>query len=232
MKRADRLFQIVNFLQGRRLAVTAEQIADEFDISIRTVYRDIQDLIVTGVPINGEAGIGYMLDKSYYLPPMTFDVEELEVLMLGAAMVSSWTDNDMRVSSQTLIRKLRNALSERDRQTFEGIALFAPPSRAKLPWSINFSDLRRAVRKKEKLFLHYGDEQERTTERVIRPLSMMFMGPVWMMLGWCELRQDFRNFRLDRIRECSRTGDLFEDTPETSLQAYLDSMGYCDGLKY
>lgn len=230
MKRADRLFQIVNFLQGRRLAVTAEQIADEFDISIRTVYRDIQDLIVTGVPINGEAGIGYMLDKSYYLPPMTFDVEELEVLMLGAAMVSSWTDNDMRVSAQTLIRKVRNALSERDRQTFEGIALFAHPSRAKIPWTINFSALRRAVRRKEKLQLHYGDEHERLTTRIIRPLSLMFVGPVWMMLAWCELRNDFRYFRLDRIKEANPTGELFEDTPETSLQRHLEIEGYCDGL--
>ncbi|NVJ98034.1 MAG: YafY family transcriptional regulator [Alphaproteobacteria bacterium] len=231
MKRADRLFQIVSFLQGRRMAVTAERIADEFDISVRTVYRDIQDLITTGVPINGEAGVGYMLDKSYYLPPMTFDVEELEVLMLGAAMVSSWTDHDMSVSAQTLIRKVRNALSERDRETFEGIALFAPPSRARLPWNINFSDIRRAVRKKQKLHLLYGDELERSTDRTVRPLSLMFIGPIWMMLAWCELRKDFRHFRLDRIKEATVTGELFEDTPETALQTYLDSMGYCDGLK-
>lgn len=231
MKRADRLFQIVNFLQGRRMAVTAERIADEFDISVRTVYRDIQDLITTGVPINGEAGVGYMLDKSYYLPPMTFDVEELEVLMLGAAMVSSWTDTDMSVSAQTLIRKVRNALSERDRETFEGIALFAPPSRARLPWNINFSAIRRAVRKKEKIHLDYSDEQGRSTERTIRPLSLVFVGPVWMMLGWCELRHDFRHFRLDRVNKATFTGAFFEDTPETSLQTYLDSLGYCDGLK-
>lgn len=213
------------------MAVTAERIADEFDISMRTVYRDIRDLITTGVPINGEAGVGYMLDKSYYLPPMTFDVEELEVLMLGAAMVSSWTDKDMSVSARTLIKKVRNALSERDRETFEGIALFAPPSRARLPWAINFSDLRKAVRKKEKLILDYADEQGRATERTIRPLSLVFMGPVWMMLGWCELRSDFRNFRLDRMQKVTHTGELFEDTPETALQTYLDSMGICDGLK-
>ena len=232
MKRTDRLFQIVSFLQGRHLAVTAERIAGEFDISVRTVYRDIQDLITTGVPINGEAGVGYMLDKSYYLPPMSFDVEELEVLMLGASMVSSWTDDTMAASAQGLIRKVSNVLSDRDRKTFEGIALFAPLSRSKLPWNIDFSYFREAVRKKEKLHLDYADEAGAITVRRVRPLSLVFFGPTWLVISWCELRNDFRSFRLDRILKAGGTREYFEDTPETSLQTFLDKSGYSDGLKH
>ncbi|WP_262689688.1 helix-turn-helix transcriptional regulator [Kordiimonas aestuarii] len=231
MRRADRLFQIVSYLQGRRIAITAQDIAEEFDISVRTVYRDIQDLITTGVPISGEAGVGYILDKSYYLPPMSFDVNELETLMLGAAMVSSWTDAHMAASAKSLILKIKNVLTTQDREAFSGVALFAPPSRAKLPWNIDFSFLRQAVRQKEKLALDYADEEGRTTQRIVRPLSLVFIGPVWMMLGWCEMRQDFRHFRLDRMLVASPTGDIFTDTPETSLKTYLARLNYRDGLK-
>ncbi|WP_025896670.1 helix-turn-helix transcriptional regulator [Kordiimonas gwangyangensis] len=231
MRRADRLFQIVSYLQGRRMAITAQDIADEFDISVRTVYRDIQDLITTGVPISGEAGVGYILDKSYYLPPMSLDMDELEALMLGAAMVSSWTDGAMGASAKSLILKIKNVLSAEDREAFSGTALFAPPSRAKLPWTIDFSFLRHAVRQKHKLALDYADEEGRATLRVVRPLSLVFIGPVWMMLAWCEMRKDFRHFRLDRMRRATPTGDVFIDTPETSLKCYLDRMNYCDGLK-
>ncbi|WP_417458860.1 helix-turn-helix transcriptional regulator [Kordiimonas sp.] len=231
MRRADRLFQIVSFLQGRRIAITAQDIADEFDISVRTVYRDIQDLITTGVPISGEAGVGYILDKSYYLPPMSFDVNELETLMLGAAMVSSWTDEKMAASAKSLILKIKNVLTDHDRETFSGIALFAPPSRAKLPWNIDFSYLRQAVRHKEVLDLSYADEEGVATRRRVRPLSLVFIGPIWMMLAWCELRKDFRHFRLDRMLNASSTGEIFTDTAETSLKTYLARLNYRDGLK-
>lgn len=231
MRRADRLFQIVSYLQGRRVAITAQDIADEFDISVRTVYRDIQDLITTGVPISGEAGVGYLLDKSYYLPPMSLDVNELEALMLGAAMVSSWTDEAMATSASSLILKIKNVLGAEDREAFSGTALFAPPSRAKLPWTIDFSFLRHAVRQKHKLALDYADEEGRVTLRIVRPLSLVFIGPVWMMLAWCEMRQDFRHFRLDRMRAANATGEVFIDTPETSLRTYLARYHHRDGCK-
>jgi predicted DNA-binding transcriptional regulator YafY len=213
------------------MAITAQDIAEEFDISVRTVYRDIQDLITTGVPISGEAGVGYLLDKSYYLPPMSLDVNELEALMLGAAMVSSWTDEAMATSAKSLILKIKNVLSDDDREAFSGTALFAPPSRAKLPWTIDFSFLRHAVRQKHKLALDYADEEGRVTLRIVRPLSLVFIGPIWMMLAWCEMRQDYRHFRLDRMRSARATGDVFIDTPETSLKAYLDRYHHRDGCK-
>ena len=118
MKRTDRLFQIVNYMQDRRLAITAQDIAREFDVSVRTIYRDIRDLVITGLPITGEAGVGYMIDKSHTLPPMALEVDELEALMLGAAMVSSYTDDAMAKSARRLVAKIKNVLNEKDRQTF------------------------------------------------------------------------------------------------------------------
>jgi len=137
MRRSDRLFQIVNYLQGRKLAVTAEQIAEELDVCVRTVYRDIRDLMLSGVPVQAEAGVGYMLDKDYHLPPLMFDVEEIEALVLGAAMVGSWTDEHMASISRRVIDKIRAALPDRARSIINETALFALPTTGKLPWTVD-----------------------------------------------------------------------------------------------
>jgi predicted DNA-binding transcriptional regulator YafY len=230
MRRSDRLFQIVSYLQSRRMAVTAQQIAEEFDVSPRTVYRDIQDLITTGVPISGEAGVGYLMDKNHCLPPMVLDVGELETLMLGAAMVSSYTDAEMSASARSLIRKLKGVLNERDRDIFSGTALFAHTPSFLAPWTVDFSMLRRAIRNKNKVHISYKDEQGRASERTVRPLSMVFFGAVWLLVTWCELRKSHRNFRIDRMDSAELLDEEFVDTPETSLQAYLDCEGYIDGM--
>ncbi|MBV1900314.1 MAG: YafY family transcriptional regulator [Kordiimonadaceae bacterium] len=230
MRRSDRLFQIVNYLQGRRIAVTASDIAHEFDVSVRTVYRDIQDLILTGVPISGEAGVGYLMARNHCLPPMTLEVGELETLMLGAAMVNSWTDATMAKSARSLVNKLKSVLSDKDRDIFAGTALFAPYSTMQIPWTVDFSAMRTAIRDKRKVKLNYADEKGDLTNRTIRPLSLSFFGPTWLLLGWCELRKDHRHFRLDRIQEAETLEDVFIDTPETSLRHYLQRHGYKDGL--
>jgi len=230
MKRSDRLFQIVNYMQGRRLAITAQDIAREFNVSVRTIYRDVQDLILTGVPITGEAGVGYLIDKSHCLPPMALEVGELETLMLGAAMVSSYTDAAMAKSAKKLVQKLKVALNEKDRATFAGTALFAPPSATLIPWTVDFSSLRAAIRSKHKVRLDYEDQNGEHTKRTVWPLAMSFWGQTWLLLAWCELRQDHRNFRLDRMASAEVLDGVFKETPQTSLQSYLDCLGFKDGL--
>jgi len=217
-------------MQGRRVAITAHDIAEEFNVSVRTIYRDIQDLITTGVPISGEAGVGYLMDSSHCLPPMTLEVGELETLMLGAAMVSSWTDEAMAKSAKSLVNKLKNVLSAKDREIFAGTALFAPPSSMQIPWQVDFSAFRAAIRTKKKIELEYTDDKGAATRRKIRPLSMYFFGATWLVLGWCELRNDHRFFRLDRMKTAHELEDTFVDTPETSLKSYLKRHGYKDGL--
>lgn len=230
MRRSDRLFQIVNYMQGRRMAVTAQDIAEEFDVSVRTIYRDIQDLILTGVPITGEAGVGYVIDKSHCLPPMALEVGELETLMLGAAMVSSYTDDAMAKSARSLVQKVKNVLNEKDRDIFAGTALFAIRSRALIPWDVDFSMLRGMIRSKHKLKLDYEDQNGGNTERTVWPLSLSFWGASWLLLAWCELRQDHRHFRLDRMRSAEQLDETFKETRETSLRYYLQKLGYEDAL--
>lgn len=212
------------------MAVTANQIAEEFDVSPRTVYRDIQDLITTGVPIEGEAGVGYLMDKNHCLPPMVLDVGELETLMLGAAMVSSYTDPDMAASARSLIQKIKGVLNERDRDIFAGTALFAHTPSFLAPWTVDFSMLRKAIRSKNKVHITYKDENGNPSERTIRPLSMVFFGAAWLLVAWCDLRKSHRNFRIDRMETADLLDEEFVDTPETSLQAYLEREGYEDGM--
>ncbi len=213
------------------MAVTAQDIAEEFNVSVRTIYRDVQDLILTGIPISGEAGVGYLLDKSYCLPPLQLEIGELETLMLGAEMVSSWTDETMAKSARSLVAKLKSVLPDRDKEIFSGTAMYAPPSSVKVPWTIDFSDIREAIRNKKLMALDYEDDSGKASERTVRPLALSFWGPTWLLLAWCELRRDYRHFRLDRMKSAERTGDTFKDTPDTSLRNWLRIYNHKDKLR-
>lgn len=224
MRRSDRLFQIINFLQGRKLAVTAREISYELGVCVRTIYRDMNDLMLSGVPIRSETGVGYLLDRDYHLPPLVFDVEEIEALVLVAAMVGSWSDDRMTGTTRRALDKIKAALPEKQRALIHDTALFSPQSSQKIPWSVDFSAIRRAVRNKNKLALTYTNEKSERTDRIIRPLAMAFFAPVWLVLGWCELRNDFRNFRLDRIQSMNVLDEHFRDERGKTLQDYLKQM--------
>jgi len=230
-RRSDRLFRIVNFLQGRRRAVTAARIADEFGVTARTIYRDVQDLMLSGVPITGEAGVGYVLDRSFTLPPIQFDSEELECLVLGLSMASSWTDEPTAATARQTMGKIKALLGERQREALQGVALFAPHSAQKIPWRVDFSAIRRAIRTRQKIQLHYEDGDGKLTARTVRPLAMAFFGSVWLMLGWCELREGFRNWRLDRMREMDVLDESFRDEPGKRLHDYLNTIPFKDNLR-
>ena len=226
MRPSDRLFQIVNFLQGRKLAVTAREIAEELGVCERTIYRDMSHLMLSEVPIRGEAGVGYMLDSNYHLPPLVFDVEEIETLVLGAAMVGSWSDEQMAGTARRVLDKIKSALPDRQRALIHETALFAPDSSRKVPWTVDFSAIRHAVRSKNKLTFKYTNESGEKTERIIRPLAMAFFAPVWLVLGWCELRADFRNFRLDRMESMKVLDERFRDERGKTLKDYLKQIGH------
>ncbi len=231
MRRADRLIKITHFLRQRRQAVTAQQIADAFDICKRTVYRDIECLMNTGAPIRGEAGVGYTIDKKYYLPPITFDADELEAIGLGISMVRQWTDDRFAEKANSALDKIAAVLPANLQGELQQITTYAVPNRPKAPWTVNFSEIREHIRNRRKIHLDYIDEQQRETSRVIQPLALFFFNPVWLLTGWCEKRNDFRNFRIDRIKLLSVEGSCFEDDPDRNLKAYLASMGICHDPK-
>ncbi len=227
MRRADRLIRIVHFLRGRHRAVTAKRIAQEFEICTRTVYRDIQDLMNAGTPISGEAGVGYMIDRQYYLPPVTFDVEELEAIGLGISMVRNWSDHRFAGKAESAFDKIRAVLPANLQGELEQITTYSIQNQTAVPWTISFSDLREDIRTRRKIRIRYTDEMQRDTSRTLRPIALIFCGPVWLLAAWCEKRNGFRNFRLDRIQIVERCDEVFADEQDKNLSAYKAQDALC-----
>lgn len=223
MRRADRLFQLVQYLRRRRRAVPARVVAEDFGVCTRTIYRDLRDLMDSGVPIRGEPGVGYELDRGYYLPPVTFTLDELEAISLGISMVKNWTDDEFGQRADGALERIRNALPIELAERSHELALHSMPSDSKRPWTVSFSEVRRSILEKRKLRIAYCDLKEQRTRRTIRPLSLVFFGPVWLLVSWCERRKDFRNFRLDRIASI-KVLDVFADEPDKSLKCYIERM--------
>ncbi len=223
MRRADRLFQIVQILQHRRLT-TAAMLAERLEISERTVYRDIKDLSRSGVPVQGEAGVGYRLGKDFELPPLMFTHAEIQALVLGARMVESWADPELRTAAQSALEKVEAALPRNQRARVHATSMHAVSFHVPKEASKLLGPLRTAIDSRERVRLSYVDRSESLTERVVRPLGLFFWGRHWTLGAWCELREAFRNFRLDRIRAIERTGDTFDPDEAITLDAYLAEM--------
>ena len=210
MRRADRLFEIIQILRTRQLT-RARDLAEKLEVSERTIYRDVADLMATGVPIDGEAGLGYVLRGGFDLPPLMFNEQEVEALILGARIVESWTDDELADAAGNVISKVEAVLPDRLRRHMEETALLAPSRHYFEPIKFELGDLRRALRSKLKVHFRYVDAEEQSTERSVRPLAVAFFGPVWLLAGWCELRDDFRSFRLDRMSGFAVLNEKFRD---------------------
>jgi predicted DNA-binding transcriptional regulator YafY len=224
MRRADRLFQIIQLLRRRRV-LTAAQLAERLEVSERTIYRDIRDLILSGTPIDGEAGVGYSLRAGFDLPPLMFDEAEAEALLLGARIVASFADDELRRASRSALSKVEAVLPERQLATLARSKLFAPASALQRRASPVLRAVRKAVDQRQKLRLDYADEAGDRSDRVVRPLGAFFWGKIWTLTAWCELRDDFRNFRLDRIQGFEVLAEPFEDEPGRTLRDFLRRYG-------
>lgn len=220
MRRADRLFEIIQFMRQRQLT-RARDLAEKLEVSERTIYRDIADLMATGVPIEGEAGIGYVLRAGYDLPPLMFKEAEIEALVLGARMVETWGDAELSEAATDAIAKIEAVIPERLRGYMANTALLAPSAYHMEPVEFDLAELRHAVRSQLKVRFAYRDAQERASERTVRPLSLAYFGPVWILAAWCELRDDFRTFRLDRISGFASTPDRFRPERGKTLHDFL-----------
>jgi predicted DNA-binding transcriptional regulator YafY len=216
MRRADRLFQIVLFLRRRRVA-TARDLAQALEVSERTIYRDVEELSACGLPIEGAAGVGYRLRRGFDLPPLMFDREELQALRLGARMVRSWADPDLSQAAGNALRKIEAVLpADLDDP---GEALYAPTFH---PYPVHLVGLlRRAVIEHRKVRVAYTREDGAASTRILWPLGLFYWGAVWTLVAWCEMRNGFRNFRLDRIAEPEVTDDLFTLEPGQTLEDFL-----------
>jgi predicted DNA-binding transcriptional regulator YafY len=217
MRRADRLFQIVQHLRARRLT-TAAQLGEWLAVSPRTIYRDIRDLSLSGVPIEGEPGVGYRLSRGFDVPPIMFTFDEIEALVAGLRMVESWGGPSLALASRSALTKITLALPEARRASVEGTKLFAPNLRSDTETGRTLDTVRQSIHEQRRLSFRYLDAAGCGTDRVVRPLGLYYWGTAWTLASWCESRKDFRNFRLDRMRDLAITGSF----PFVSGQALDD----------
>jgi predicted DNA-binding transcriptional regulator YafY len=199
MRRADRLFQIIQILRRSSRPVTAGEIAAELEVSSRTVYRDVADLIAQRVPIQGEAGFGYILDDAFDMPPLMLTPDEVEAAVLGAQWVAGRGDPALAKAAQDLIAKITRVVPERLRPFIADPSIGTRPPRVRAPDSIELSRVRTAIREGRKIRIDYRDERGERTIRTIWPVIVGFLEETRMLAAWCEMRQDFRHFRTDRI---------------------------------
>lgn len=223
MRRADRLFALVQLLRNRRFA-TAQELAGELGVAPRTVYRDVQDLSRSGVPIVGEAGVGYRLDAKHTLPPLTFNTEELSALVLGMRMVQAWADPELALAAQSTLRKVEAVVPETMARALLETPLFAPDTCRAKTSRRELSRIRRAIDQRRKVALDYIRADGTASERTVRPLGLYFFGDRRCLAAWCELREDYRVFRPDRVVQLEMTEERFDDSDGVSLAAFLEQI--------
>lgn len=220
MRRAERLLRIIQILRRHRRPVKGQSIAEEVEVSLRTVYRDISDLVMDGVPIRGEAGIGYVLGEGYDVPPLMFNADELEAVMLGLRWVERRGDQDLSRAAQDTIAKIGAVLPQQLKPFLFDSGLLAPPAFHKTVDSVDVAALRQAVREQRKVLLVYRDEEDRMTERVIWPIGISYFDAQRLVIGWCELRNDFRSFRTDRMVQAKVMPEKYQERRKALLKRW------------
>ncbi len=223
MRRADRLFQLVQLLRSRR-AATGAQLADELGVATRTVYRDIRDLQYSGVPIRGEAGVGYRLERGFELPPLTFTSDEVEALVLGARIVSAWGDAELAQAIGSAMTRIEAVLPAPLRKVLLNTAMFALDFPGNQAMANQVSLMRRAISERRLLHFAYTREDGARSERSVRPLGLYFWGKKWTLAAWCELRSDYRSFRPDRMESVELLREHFDPEDGVSLASFLERM--------
>jgi predicted DNA-binding transcriptional regulator YafY len=220
MRRADRLFEIVQQLRGARL-VTAQALAGRLEVSVRTIYRDIRDLQASGVPIDGAAGVGYLLRPGYQLPPLMFLPAEIEALIVGARMVRAWAGRGLAAAATEALVKIGEVVPEARMRAAERVPVFAPGLSIHDAERAALDTFGRAIDERVKARFAYCDSLGDESERTVRPLALHFWGRVWTLAAWCELRGDLRTFRVDRAGAVALTEERFDPEPGRRLEDYL-----------
>jgi predicted DNA-binding transcriptional regulator YafY len=218
MRRAERLFQIIQILRGARGPVTGRDLAEELETSLRTLYRDIAELLAQRIPIRGEAGVGYVLDQGYDMPPLMLTPDEIEAAVLGAQWVAGRGDPALRRGARDLVAKIGAVVPAHLRPMILESALNAPSMSPSKPDALDMAQVRAWIRTRGKLRIRYSDEAGRESARVLWPIAVAYFDSVRLIVAWCELRQGFRHFRTDRIKEAEFLDETFP-TPVRTLRA-------------
>lgn len=225
MRRADRLFLLIQALRGRRSPRTARQLAEALEVSQRTIYRDVADLQRSGVPIEGEAGIGYVLRHGAEIPPLMFDRDEIEALVIGARFVGAFAGARLTHAAQRALIKIEAVLPTELKEQSERSRVYAPANHCRRQDGERMDRLHAAIASRNLVRFAYTREDGASSERTIEPICLAFWGHAWTLGAYCRLRQGFRNFRLDRIQELEVTDGIFADDPNRGLDRFLESLG-------
>jgi len=235
MKKSERLLQLLVLLRGRRRAVTAEYLAERLEVTERTIYRDMQSLIASGVNIEGEAGVGYCLRPGSDIAPIMFDAKELEALVLGIRLLKGWGDDELIAAANTAQDKIKAVLPAHMQHEHESkTTKYLVPDYKRQHYLKFSAQVRAAIDKKQVVAISYMDEKEKTSDREIECLGLMFWGSAWTIVAWCRLRQGYRLFRLDRIKTLEKSAVTFTIDDDKSFanwaSKYEDkpSLGFWD----
>lgn len=223
MSKSQRLFELVTLLRGRRTVVTARALAEVFEVSERTIYRDMDALVAAGVAVEGEAGVGYRLRPGSHLPPLMFNADEVMALVLGLSMVRATADHELSAAALGAERRIRAVLPDELKRALELLPYRIPITKRSQSLASMHEVLRKAATDFVKLKISYADGDGVVTDRIIWPLAIVGWGDKWTVLGWCELRNAYRNFRLDRVVETEVLECHFEAGPEMSYAHYCET---------
>jgi len=229
MRRADRLFQIVQLIRGRRLT-TAAFLAQRLEVSQRSVYRDVADLQAQGVPIEGEAGVGYRMRAGFDLPPLMFTHDEARALVAAVRLAQPRLDIALAAQAGSALAKILGVLPPAARAAAESLAVYAPPVGPDSATRGRLETLRVAAESRRVVMIDYLDLKEQRSVRRVRPLGCFFWSEVWTLAAWCESRTGFRNFRVDRIERLEVLEDRFRDEPGRTLPDLFRLVGADPGF--
>jgi len=209
MSRSTRMFEIIQILRAADRPVTSNDLAETLEVAQRTVYRDIASLQAMRVPIEGEAGIGYIMRAGFDLPPLMFTSDEIEAIIVGLALLRRTGDKGLQVASNSVSAKIAEVLPDQTERDMADSGIYVAPWGSAETGQTDLAEVRQAIREENKLRLVYTDVDNRRTERTIKPLAILYYVEVVLLSAWCELRADFRQFRVDRIVACETTEDRF-----------------------
>lgn len=224
MRRTERLFQIIQILRASRAPITGQSLASEMEISLRTLYRDMAELIAQRVPITGEAGMGYVLDDGYDMPPLMLTPDELEAAALGAALVTSQADPSLARGARDLLTKISEVIPEELRPIVMDSGIRTVTTRTRTHEQFDGAILRQAIRERLKLHLRYKDGNGSESNRVIWPLLIAFFDEIRLIVAWCEYRESYRHFRTDRVISLQIQQDKYPGRRATLIQSWEETI--------
>lgn len=228
MDRTERLFALMDGLRRHRRPVTAADLAAELSVSVRTIYRDVQALIGLGAPIDGEAGLGYVLRPGFFLPPLMFDEDELEALVLGARWVERQGDEALGQAAKNALAKIATASPKDLRDAIGNTGLWAAPNWNEKGNPAFLKPIREAIRREQKLRIGYVAEGGASTDRTIWPIALAFYEGKRSVVAWCELRDGFRTFRADRVTDLAPSAERYPKRRATLVKQWLSEQKWSD----